>query len=121
MGTAAPVDVGDEGERMAVAARRVGAKTRQRIQHYALTEPSFTIPFAAWELDLSDTCVRHVVMDMLRAGRIEQIEERDRRYNLSAVYQAKRRESTTLRVATITTPRRELTDRKLAWTTEEPA
>jgi hypothetical protein len=76
-----------------LAARRVGAKTRQRIQHYALTEPSFTIPFAAWELDLSDTCVRHVVMDMLRAGQIEQIEERERRYNLSAVYQAKRRES----------------------------
>jgi hypothetical protein len=103
-----------------LGARRVGAKTRQRIQRYALTEPSFTIPFAAWELDLSDTCVRHVVKDMLRAGQIEQIEERERRYNLSAVYQAKRPESVTLRVATITTPARELTDRALAWTTEEP-
>lgn len=104
-----------------LAARRVSAKTRQRIQRYALTEPSFTVPFASWELGLSDTCIRHVVTDMLRAGQIEQIEERDRRYNLSAVYRAKRRESVTLRVATITTPERELADRELAWTTEEPA
>jgi hypothetical protein len=103
-----------------LAARRVGAKTRQRIQRYALTEPSFTIPFAAWELDLSDTCVRHVVMDMLRAGQIEQIEERERRYNLSAVYRAKRREPTTLRVVTGGTSERELRDRELRWTTEAP-
>jgi hypothetical protein len=60
-------------------------------------------------------------MDMLRAGQIEQIEERERRYNLSAVYQAKRRERVTLRVTTNGTSQRELDDRKLAWTTEEPA
>jgi hypothetical protein len=83
-----------------------------------LSEPSFTIPFAAWELDLSDTCVRHVVADMLRAGLVEQIEERDRRYNLSAVYCARRRGETRLHVITAGTSKRELDGRELAYTTE---
>jgi len=45
-----------------------------------------------------------------------------RRFNLSAVYQAKRRaESVTLHVVTAGTSERELEDRRVAWVTEEPA
>lgn len=103
---------------------RMRPDTRERIRLYLLSEPSFTVPFAVWELGYSDTAIRHVVKALLRSGGIEEIEPRDRRNNLSAVYQAKRqtkRGEPDLKLVTNGTSERELDDRELRWTTEGPA
>lgn len=102
---------------------RMRPETRAGIRTYLLNEPSFTVPFAAWDLGFSDTAIRHVVQALLRSGDIEEIEPRDRRHNLSAVYQAKRtkRGAADLKVVTGGTSERELRDRKLRYTTEGPA
>jgi hypothetical protein len=55
-------------------AGKVSAATFARIRDYAVDEPSFTIPFAAWELGLSPSLVDHAVKDLHRAGIVKQIE-----------------------------------------------
>jgi hypothetical protein len=63
---------------------RVSAQTLARIRDYVVNEPSFTIAFAAWELELSPSAIGPAVEQLLGAGVIEQIEPRNGPY--AAVY-----------------------------------
>jgi hypothetical protein len=53
---------------------RIGAALLARIRDYAVEEPSFTCPFAAWELGVSQSAVTFAVEELLRMGTVRQIE-----------------------------------------------
>jgi hypothetical protein len=63
---------------------RVSEATFKRIRDYAVSEPSFTNAFAAWELGLSFGCVSMAVNQLHADGIIKEIEPRSGPYG--AVY-----------------------------------
>lgn len=56
----------------------------ERIRNYAVTEPSYTIAFAAWEMGLSPGTVSAANYELLRLGIVHKIERRSG--PLAAVY-----------------------------------
>jgi hypothetical protein len=62
----------------------MGADTLRRLRDYAVDEPSFTVPFAAWELGLSSSLVSLGVAELLKKGIVQEIEPRSGPY--AAVY-----------------------------------
>jgi hypothetical protein len=64
---------------------KVSAATEARIRDYAVNEPSFTVPFAAWELGLSPAAVAIAAQPLIERGVVAQIEPRRGPY--AAVYQ----------------------------------
>jgi hypothetical protein len=55
-----------------------------RVRDYAVEQPSFTVPFAAWELGCSAEYVRQAIQPLLKHGVIEVVEPREGRF--PAVY-----------------------------------
>jgi hypothetical protein len=101
--------------------QRVSAATFARVSEYASVEPSFTIAFAAWELELSRSAIGWCVAHLLEQGAIVQIEPREGPY--AAVYEhvPERRRGARMHVVTGGTSERELDDRRVAYTTEAAA
>jgi hypothetical protein len=63
---------------------RVSAETERRIRDYAVTQPSFTIPFMAWELGISSSAATIAAQPLIERGVVRQIEPRCGPY--AAVY-----------------------------------
>jgi hypothetical protein len=94
-------------------------ETIERIRAHLVAEPSFTIPFAAWELGVSGFVISECVERLLAQRAIEQIEAHTGPY--AAVYAAVPvdRRSVTLHVVTGGTSERELDGREVAYVTAE--
>lgn len=67
-----------------MSATKISTDLLHRIRDYAVEEPSFTIPFAAWELKVSSNAIQIGVASLLKGGIIHEIEPRQGPY--AAVY-----------------------------------
>lgn len=113
---------------------RLSELTRKRIEHYALNEPSFTIPFAAWELKLSKSAIELGVHPLIKSGQLVEIEPACGPYaatytvkpkrNRKGRKPAKRRnghDEIRLKTTILRTKAEELEDRRVAYVTEGPS
>jgi len=102
---------------------RIRPELRDRITQYARTEPSFTAPFAAWELGCSTAIVKSVVTRLANENKLVEIEPAAGPN--AAVYRWKTRKernrpAVKLQAQTMTIPERELEDREVAYVTQAP-
>lgn len=65
---------------------RISAKTLSSVRDYVVDEPSYTVPFAAWELGISATAVQIANAELLRLGIVHQIEPRKGPYAATYAY-----------------------------------
>jgi hypothetical protein len=53
---------------------KIGEDLRRKVRDYMVSEPSFTVPFASWELGVSRPAIRLVLIEALKKGWVEEIE-----------------------------------------------
>jgi hypothetical protein len=69
-----------------VAQPHISEATLRRVRDYAVEEPSFTAPFAAWELGVSTSVVRAAVEKLLEGGVVIEIEPAQGPYAATYAY-----------------------------------
>ena len=99
------------------------ATHHNRIANYCRTEPSFTVPFAAWELGLSKQIVLTAVNRLNAENKLVEVEPKKGSYAAVYRWRTKSERQRGLRLVTrsLTTPERELEDREVVYTTQAPA
>lgn len=106
---------------------KLGAPLQKRIRDYAVNEPSFTIPFMAWELKISSSAATLGVAELLRKEIVQEIEPQAGPYAATYAYvkptrKRRPRAGAQLHVLSTTHPTpAELQDRELAYVTEGAA